>query len=102
MPLRAVTGAAVGVALILGASACAGSDDKSEADIKKELSATLRGDESSGLDTDTADCFAQAIIDEVGVERLRDVDLSADAPPPELATDIAAAAATAAEKCSPG
>jgi len=70
----------------------------SEADIVNELSQTLQG-EGGGLDAEAADCYAEIIVDEVGVEALKDVDLSADVPPEELQDDISAAAVRAAEEC---
>jgi hypothetical protein len=83
---------------LLGASACAGGGEDSEEDIRGDLSETFqRGDE--GLDQETADCFADVVIDEVGVEALQDVDLSDDEPPSEVREEIAAAALRAADEC---
>jgi hypothetical protein len=85
--------------LVAGAAGCGDNSPKSEADIKKELSETFQGG-GEGLDAAVADCWAQILIDEVGVAKLRDVDLSADAPPAELKDEIAAAGARFAE-CDP-
>jgi len=86
-------------ALCLAVSAaCSGGGEDSEEDIRDDLSDTFqRGDD--GLDEETADCFADVVIDEVGLEELRDVDLSDDEPPPELQEPIAAAALRAADEC---
>lgn len=93
-------GAVAALCIVLGGAACGGDDNggKSEADIKKQLSDTLQSG-GDGFDEKTADCFAAIVIDEVGVEKLQDVDLSADEPPKELEDEIAAAAARAAEEC---
>ena len=92
-------GVAAALCLLLTTTACAsdGGGD-SEADIVNELSQTLQG-EGGGLDAEAADCYAEIIVDEVGVEALKDVDLSADVPPEELQDDISAAAVRAAEEC---
>jgi len=84
--------------LALGVTACGSDDEKSEADIKRELSATLQSG-GDGFDKKAADCFAEIVVDEVGVDKLRDVDLSADEPPAELQDEISAAAVRAAEEC---
>ncbi len=92
---------------LLGAAAClalvvtacgGGGGDKSRADVKAELSDSLKAG-GSGFDEAAADCFADIVIDEVGLEEMRDVDLSADEPPAELQDDITAAAQRAAEEC---
>lgn len=84
--------------LALTAAACGGGGDRSEADIKTELSESLQSGVDD-LDAEAADCFAQLVIDEVGLDALRDVDLSADQPPAEIQDDITAAATRAAEEC---
>ena len=55
------------------------------------------GDEE--LDAEAADCYAEIIVDEVGVEALKDIDLTADEPPEELQDEIATAATRAADEC---
>jgi hypothetical protein len=83
---------------LLGASACAGGGEDSEEDIRDDLIDTFqRGDD--GLDEATADCFAEVVIDEVGLEALRDVDLSDDEPAGEVQEEIAAAALRAEDEC---
>lgn len=90
-------GAAACLALV--ATACGGGgDDKSRADIKEELSKSLQAG-GSGFDDGAADCFADIVIDEVGLDEMRKVDLSADEPPEALQDDITAAAQRAAEEC---
>ncbi len=63
-----------------------------------QVSETLQGG-GEGFDEETADCFAEIVVDEVGVEELQDVDLTADEPPEELQDEIAAAAVRAGEEC---
>jgi hypothetical protein len=89
---------ATAICLVLGFTGCS-KGAKSEADIKKNLSATLQSDGGGALDAKAADCYAQVIIDEVGVEKLRDVDLSAKDPSAALADDIAKAAIRAGIDC---
>jgi hypothetical protein len=98
MRSRTVLGAAAWLCLVLGAAACAGDDDgESEEDLVEQLSETLQA--GGELDQETADCFAEVAVDEVGVEELQDLDLSADEPSPELQEAIAAAALSATEEC---
>ena len=44
-----------------------------------------------GLDEETADCSAQIVVEDVGVEELQDLDLTADEPPEALQDEFAAA-----------
>ncbi len=84
--------------LALGVTACGGAAKKSEADIKRDISTTLQSG-GNGIDKKAADCFAEIVVDEVGVDKLRDVDLSADEPPAELVDEISSATMRAAEEC---
>jgi hypothetical protein len=86
--------------LTLLLTACGGeaSDDDAKADLIEDLSQTLQG-EAVGFDKEAADCYAAVVVDEVGVEALKDVDLSADEPPRELQDEIVAAATRGAEEC---
>jgi hypothetical protein len=91
----------VAAALVLLLTACgsdgdSGTDDRGE--LVDELSATLQEDDN-GLTDDEADCVAGVIVDEVGVDTLKDVDLSADTPPEELQEEIAAAWDLTPEEC---
>ena len=78
-----VLGAALlGAALVVGG--CGGaSQDKSDADL---------GDEA-------ATCWAEVILDEVGADAVRDLDLTSDAPPAELEDDLARAGQAARATC---
>lgn len=98
-------GAAFSLCLVVVAGCSGGGkDDKSEADVKKDLSAELQSN-GDGFSKDTADCFAQLLIDEIGAKKLQDVDLSAKKPPAEIKDEIAVAAVKASTECdftSPG
>lgn len=89
---------AVVLVLVLGLSAC-GDDGggNSEADIKDKISEQLA--EGGQLDDETADCFAGVIVDEIGADRLEDVDFSAEEPPKGLEEDFGAAAIKALDEC---
>ncbi len=93
-------GAAASVCLAFAVAGCGGDDGggSSEADLVDELSETLQtGD--GGLDAEAADCYAQIIVDEVGAEALKDIDLTADEPPEELQDEITTAATRAVDEC---
>ena len=98
MRRKSALGAVASVCLLLGVAACGGDEGESEEDIVEQLSETLQSG-GDGFDEETADCFAEIVVDEVGVEELQDIDLSADEPPEELQEEIAAAAVRAAEEC---
>lgn len=92
-------GVAASLCLILGSAGCGGEDkDRSAADIKKDLSANLQ-DNDPELDKETADCFADVIVDEVGLEKLKDIDLTDDEPASGDDEEIAAAAGRAVQEC---
>jgi hypothetical protein len=97
MRSQIVVGAAASLCLLLGAAACGGEDEDSEADLVEQVSQTLQSNGS--YDEETADCVAQVVVDEIGVEALQDVDVNADEPPPEVQQAIAAAALRATEEC---
>jgi len=88
---------AAAVLLVLGLSACGDDGGSSEADIKDEISEQLA--EGGQLDDETADCFAGVIVDEIGAERLEDVDFAAEEPPEGLEEDFSAAAIKALDEC---
>jgi hypothetical protein len=93
-------GAAASLCLMFATTACGGDDGggTSEADLVDELSEMLQGD-GGGLSAEAADCYAEIIVDEVGADALKDVDLSADEPPEELQDEITTAATRASEEC---
>ncbi len=98
MRRRSLLGAATALLLLLAPAGCGSKEGDSEADIKREISETLR-QENDKYDKAAADCHAELIIDEVGLEELKDVDLSDDEPPAELAEQLATAAFRAIDDC---
>lgn len=96
---RLVLCAAATALILFTGSACGGADEKSEAEIRDDLSASLQ-QSGTDLDDETADCYADAIIDELGIEAIREVDLADSAPDGALDDDIAAAALNANEACT--
>lgn len=84
------------LSLALGAAACGGDDGDSEAELKDQLTGML--ERAGRIAPDAADCYADIVIEDVGVEELQDVDLSATVPG-ELAEEIAAATKRADEEC---
>jgi hypothetical protein len=90
-------GVAVSLCLVLGATACGGNKgDESKDDLVGDISESLQ---ANGVDADVADCQAAAIVDDLGFDALKDIDLSAEQPPEELQDDFTAAAARASEDC---
>jgi hypothetical protein len=82
--------------LALGATACAGADEPTADEVAEELSEQLQ---DGGFEAEAADCVAEVVVDELGVERVQDVDFGAEEPPEDLREDIAAAVVVAAEEC---
>ena len=98
MQRTARTGAlAAAVVLALGLAACGDDDGSSDADIKAEISEQLA--EDGTLDEETADCFADVIVEEIGADKLEDVDFSSEEPPEGLQDEFAAAAVEAIDAC---
>ena len=100
-PMRRSSFLGAALCLALAETSCSGGDGDSKADIKKQISTQLQHG-GEGFDKKTADCFADIVIDEVGVEELKDVDFDTDTPPAELQDEIAAAAERATEECDLG
>lgn len=98
-PLLAV---AASLCLVLGAAACSsdsgGDEDSTRDELVGDLSQALQ-DGDPKLDSEQADCVAGVIVDELGVDTLKDLDLTADTPPEELQEEITAARAVASEEC---
>ncbi|MET0728702.1 MAG: DUF2510 domain-containing protein [Acidimicrobiales bacterium] len=87
------------VAIIAAVALLSGGDDDDERDrIHAELVASIS--EEGGLSDADADCFADHLIDEIGVDRLKDVDFDADEPPADLEDDLTAASFSGLEACN--
>ena len=89
--------AAASLCLLLGAAACGGDEGDSEAEIVDDLSEQLQSG-AEDFDEETADCFAEIVVEDVGVEELQDIDFREE-PPEEIQDEIAAATLRAAEEC---
>ena len=89
---------AASLCFLLGAAACGGDSGQSEEELVDDLSETLQSG-GQGFGEKEADCFAKIVVEEVGVEELQDVDITADEPPPELQDEIAKAAVRATDEC---
>jgi hypothetical protein len=92
-----ILGTAAALCLLLGASACSGNKGPSKDEMVDDLSKTLQAD--GGFDEDTADCYAKIVVDEVGVDEMKDINLTADEPSDELQDAIAAATVRARDEC---
>jgi len=93
--------AAASLCLLLGAAACAGDEGESEEELVDQISKTLQSG-GDGFDEKTADCFAEILVDEVGVEAMQDIDVTADDPPEDSQEEIAAATLRAEDECNLG
>jgi hypothetical protein len=83
--------------LVLAVSGCAGGGKKdSAADVEAKVAEQMV---DVGLTPGQADCFAGAVVDKVGVKDVKDIDFSADEPPPSQRKDIVAAAVQALSDC---
>ncbi|MGH9275290.1 MAG: hypothetical protein ACRDZU_11650 [Acidimicrobiales bacterium] len=89
--------AAAAVALIFGLGACGDSGgSSSDAEVKDKIAEQFV---DGGLDQDAADCFADVIVDEIGADRLDDVDFSDEEPPEGLQAEFSSAATKAIDEC---
>lgn len=82
--------------LVGSLGACRSGGKNSDADIKARLTTQLS---EGGLDATEASCVAEVLVKEVGVDRIKKVELSAAAPTSALGEDIAAAMITARGTC---
>jgi hypothetical protein len=93
-PIRLLGAAA---ALLLCSAAACGQDEDSEAEVKEQLSEALQ--RSGSFAGAAADCYAEIVIEELGIERVRDVEMSSDEPPRALAELTVEATQRANEEC---
>ena len=91
---RTSAGAAV---LVLVLAGCGDSGETSEADLKDEIAEQLEADGT--FDAETAECFADIIVDVIGADELDGVDFSASEPPEDLQEDYVTAARRAVDEC---
>jgi len=96
-PTLVLGAALLGAALLAGG--CAGaSEDPTDEELTADVADALQ-DADADLSGDAATCWAEVLVDTVGSDALRDLDLTSDAPPTELEEDFARAALTARAEC---
>jgi hypothetical protein len=95
---RLLLGVAVVVvlAIIAGVLLLGGGGDE---DLQARISKEIRSGGQSGLSEKEADCLAGELIDEVGADKLKDVDFSADEPPKAIADELNDAFVAAIPTC---
>lgn len=64
--------------LVISLAACGGGKKDSPADVKAKVADQLQ---EQGLSKADATCFADIVVDDVGVATIKDFDFSADKPP---------------------
>ena len=89
----------IGTLVMLAAlgAGCGGGGDDSPDEVRANLSEELQA--SLPLDEEEADCFAEVLVEEIGVEALQDIDFTAEEPPERLEEDFTAAALVAVDDC---
>jgi len=85
-------------ALAVGAG-CAGPDDPSADEVKEELTEAFV---DRGFEQDEAECLAEAVVVEIGVDDINDIDFNDEEPDAELQEHIGAAVAAAVDECGLG
>jgi len=85
-------------AALLSLAACSGGSDgaKSEEDVHDALAQRFEDD---GLSETQARCYADLVIDEVGLDALRDAEVGDEEPPAAQQEAYAAAAIRAVDEC---
>ncbi|MFZ6005699.1 MAG: hypothetical protein ACOYXM_17380 [Actinomycetota bacterium] len=84
------------LALLVTSLAACGGGETSRADVEADIATQL---EDEGLDADQSACFAELIVDEVGLDNVKDIDFSAEEPPAELEDELTSAAVRAGAEC---
>lgn len=100
MPRHRAAAALPALLLLLGAvtGACTQQGDPSPEELQEDLSEELR-ERNPDLTADQADCYAELLVEELGVDAVMDVDFSDEEPSADLAEGIATAAAAARDDC---
>ena len=93
---RSLRTALVAATTVIALVGCGSSGD-SDAEIEARIAVQLA---EGGLDAKAAECVAGVLIDEIGADEIKDVDLSASEPGGRLDDEIAAAAIKAEARCS--
>ena len=97
MPRTSLLAAAAVLCLALGSGCSGGGNEETESDITDDLSAQLQ--ERDGFDADEADCYAEIVVDEVGADNAKDLEVNDSEPPEELEEELAAATLRARDEC---
>lgn len=84
------------LALLVALLAACGGGETSRADVEADIAAQL---EDEGLDADQSACFAELIVEEVGLDNVKEIDFSAEEPPAELEDELTSAAVRAGAEC---
>jgi hypothetical protein len=95
-PLRQLAAPLLVPILVLALAGCGGGKKDSAADVKDKVAAQLVDE---GLAREDADCFADVVVDEMGVDGVKDVDFSAERPTATQEEDLGAAAAKGLSDC---
>ena len=96
MHRTAAIAAALALASLVGA--CTQQKDPSADELQDDLVEELR-DIDASLTADQADCYAELLVDKVGVDEIVDVKFSAEEPSAKVADGIAEAAVAARDQC---
>jgi hypothetical protein len=99
-----VGGVLVVIVLIVAVLAIGGDDDDgSRGSVKTRMVDSMTADDDAGLSRSQAECIADEVIDDVGADRLKDVDFDADeVPKGDLGVDIERAYSKAVGTCATG
>lgn len=89
--------AAAAVVLLFGA-ACGGASEPDEDETRQDVIDQLH-DGGEGFSEEATECFADILIDEIGIEELQDVDLTSSDPPEGLDDEVATASLRAVDEC---
>ncbi|MEX2292409.1 MAG: hypothetical protein WD691_01375 [Acidimicrobiales bacterium] len=85
-----------GLCALVVLAACSGGGGASRSELETKMAAQLT---EEGLSAKEATCFAGVLVAEIGVDKLKDVDFSADEPPAELQDEIIGASTKAIASC---
>lgn len=85
------------VAIVVAALLLGGGSDGNGDDIRARLASQLKG--GSGLSQAQAECVADFVVDDLGADRFKGVDFTADEPPAGLADDLFASAFDSFKRC---
>ncbi len=96
---RLLVGGGILAAVVLAVVAflLLGGDDKGSDSVRTQLAAQIRA--NSELSEEQADCVADHIVDDMGADRFKDVDFTAEDPPEDIADDMFKSAFASLSDC---